>query len=139
MNNEYDKKKAILKDIILKEEDVLAQLQRIVKLATPFLKIEEKTGRIVLSNDFEFANADKIFLLLLGKYLSYHSEIAKEISLDMQEISNGLGIVSSTLSAPLGRLVKKHFVNKPKKNEYCVNPYKIEEMLQEITVRYPQH
>jgi len=130
--SEYDKKREILKDILLKEEDVLAQLGRIVKLARPYVKIEEKTGRIVLSSDFSFTNYEKIFLFLLGKYLAYHSSISKEAIAGTGEISEGLGIVATTLSAPLGRLVRDHIVDKTQKDSYQVNPHRIEATLKEM-------
>jgi len=111
MENEYKMKKEILKDIIMKEEDVLAQLQRLVKLAKPFIKIEENTGRPVLSTDFSFTNYEKIFLFLLGKYFAYHSGITKETTIKMRDLSDELGIAVTTLSAPLGRLVRDHIIN----------------------------
>jgi len=133
MMSEYSKKKEILKDIILKEEDVLAQLERTVKLAKPFVKIEENTGRIVLSSDFSFTNYEKIFLFLLGRYLAYHSDITKENTASMHELSEGLGIAPTTLSAPLGRLVRDHVVNRTQKDTYQVNPHSIEATLKEMS------
>lgn len=136
ITSEYNKKKEILKDIILKEEDVLVQLERLVKLAKSFLKIEENTGRIVLSSDFSFTNYEKIFLFLLGKYFAYHSEIIKETTASIHDISEGLGIVVTTLSAPLGRLVRDHVVDKTQKDSYQVNPHRIEATLKEMSQRY---
>jgi hypothetical protein len=136
MKSEYNKKKEILKDIILKEEDVLAQLERLVKLARPFLKIEENTGRIILSSDFRFTNYEKMFLFLLGKYFAYHSEILKETTASIRDISEGLGIVVTTLSAPLGRLVRDHVVDKTQKDSYQVNPHRIEATLKEMSQKY---
>jgi DNA-binding MarR family transcriptional regulator len=131
--SEYDRKKEILKDIILKEEDVLAQLERIVKLAKPFVKIEGNTGRVVLSSGFTFTNSEKIFLFLLGKYLAYHSDVTEETTASMSDISEGLGIVATTLSAPLGRLVKDGVVDKTRKDSYQVNPHKIEATLKAMS------
>jgi len=139
MNNksEYERKKEILKDIILKEEDVLAQLERLVKLAKPFLKIEENTGRVVLSTDFSFTNYEKIFLVLLGKYFAHHSGIIEENIIKIRDISDELGIKVTTLSAPLGRLVvRDRIVDKPQADSYRVNPHKIEATLKEISRRY---
>ena len=136
MIDEYEKKREILKDIILKEEDVLAQLQRIVKLAKPFLRIEENTGRVVLTN-LSFTNSEKIFLFLLGKYLAYHSGITKETTISLRDISDGLGVVVTTLSGPLGRLVRDNIVDRTQKDAYQINPHKIETELKEISRKYP--
>jgi len=114
----------------------LAQLQRIVKLAKPFVKIEENTGRVVLSSDFPFTNNEKTFLFLLGKYLAFHSEVTKETTANMNDISEGLGVVTTTLSAPLGRLVRDHVVNRTQKDRYQVNPHRIEATLKEISQKY---
>jgi hypothetical protein len=136
MTDEYSKKKEILKDIILKEEDVLSQLERFVKLAKPFLRIEENSGRIVLSSDFPLTNYEKIFLFLLGKYFAYHSEITRETAVGIRDISEGLGVVVTTISAPLGRLVRDHIVDKTQKDSYQVNPHNIERTLKNISERY---
>jgi hypothetical protein len=136
MANEYSKKKEIIKDIILKEEDVLSQLERLVKLAKPFLRIEENTGRIVLSPDFQLTNSEKIFLFLLGKYFAYHSDITKEFTAGVRDIGEGLGIVVTTVSAPLGRLVRDHVVDRTQKDSYQVSPHNIEKTLKDISQRY---
>jgi hypothetical protein len=136
MESEYEKKKEILKDIIMKEEDVLAQLQRLAKLAKPFIKIEENTGRTVLSTDFSLTNYEKIFLLLLGKYFARHSGIIKESTVKIKDISDELGIAVTTLSAPLGRLVRDHVINRPEKDSYQINPHQIEVFLKELSKRY---
>jgi len=136
MSAEYEKKKEILKDLILREEDVLAQLQRIVKLAKPFLRIEEKTGRVVLSDDFQFANSEKIFLFLLGKYLAFHSGITKEAIASMSALSDGISVVRTTLPAPLKRLLDSHIVERPEKDTYRINPHKIESTLQDIRQKH---
>jgi hypothetical protein len=136
MNDEYEKKREILKDLILREEDVLAQLQRIATLAKPFLRIEGSTGRVVLSDDFQFANSEKVFLFLLGKYLAFHSGIINETTVTMSDISDGVGVVMTTLSAPIKRLIDDHTVERPEKDTYRVNPHKIESTLQNMRRKY---
>ncbi len=136
-NEETKKKKEILKDIFLKEEDVLAKFERLVKLSTPFLKVEEKSGRVVLSTDFEFTNSEKLFLILLGKYFAYHYDVIKDQSQSLNDLSLEIGgIPVTTLSAPIARLVKERIVNKPEKGSYIVNPFMIERFLKEINNKY---
>ncbi|MFQ5710258.1 MAG: hypothetical protein ACE5GD_00615 [Candidatus Geothermarchaeales archaeon] len=132
MANEYEEKREILKDIILKEEDVLARLQRLVKLAKPFVKIEENTGRTVLSTDFSFTNYEKIFLVLLGKYFAYHYGIIEENTVKLRDISDELEIKVTTLSSPISRLIRDRVINKPQKDTYLINPHKIEATLKKI-------
>jgi len=136
-NEETKKKKEILKDIFLKEEDILAKFERLVKLSSPFLNVEEKSGRVVLSTDFEFSNSEKLFLILLGKYFAFHYEVIDDNSLKISDLSFETGdIPASTLSAPLSRLVKDRIINKPEKDNYIVNPFKIEEHLKKINKKY---
>jgi len=136
-NEETKKKKEILKDIFLKEEDVLAKFERLVKLASPFLKVEEKSGRVVLSNDFELTNSEKLFLILLGKYFACHYEVIKDQSQSLNDLSLEIGgIPVTTLSAPISRLVKEKIVNKPEKGSYVVNPFMIENFLKGINNKY---
>lgn len=136
MQNEYEKKREILKEIILSEEDVLTQLQRIVQFAKPFFKIEGNTGRVVLSKNLALTNYEKLYLVILGKYLAYHSGILDQESVQISVLSDELGIKITTLSGPLGRLVRNHVINKPQKDTYQVNPHNIEVMLRTLTEKY---
>jgi hypothetical protein len=131
-----EEKKLVLKEIITSEEDILLKLKRLVKTAKPFLKVEEKTGRIIISPGFEFTNADRIFFLLLGKYFATHYGIFKEYAVTLGDISAELGIKRTTLSAPLKRLIKGRIVKRPKKNTYQINPYKAEYVLHRLSEKY---
>lgn len=134
--SEYEKKKDILEEIILKEEDVLAQLKRLVKLAKPFLKIDGNTGRVVISENFSLTHPEKLFLALVGKYFGRHYGILEDEVIGVGNLSDDLGVPITTLSGPLGRLVESHLVDKLGKNTYRVNPYKIEVTLQELARKY---
>lgn len=129
-------KKKILKEIITSEEAILLKLRRLVGAAKPFLKVEEKTGRVMISPDFEFTNADKIFVLLLGKYFAMHYGIFKDYTVTLGDISAELGIKRTTLPAPLKRLIKDGIVERPKGNMYQINPYKAEYVLRRLSEKY---
>ena len=136
MVNEYEEKKKIIQDIILKEEDIKTQLQRLVKLAKPFLSIEDKTGKVVLKQEFPFNNSEKIILFLLGKFFAYHAGIIKENTVKLSDVSDGLGIVVTTLSAPMARLVKSMVIDKPQKDAYQINPYHCEKIIEEMNKKF---
>ena len=136
MNNEYGEKKKIIQDLILKEEDVKAQLQRLVNLAKPFLSIEDKTGRVFLKQEFPFTNPEKILLFLLGKYFACQAGISIEETVKLSDISDGLGIIVTTLSAPMARLVKSKVINKPQKDAYQINPFQAEKYLEWMNQGY---
>ena len=134
--SEYEEKKKILEEIMLKEEDVLAKLKRLVELAKPFLSVEEKTGRVVLSERFSFTHTEKIFLVLVGKYFARHYGVLEEEVVSIGNLGDDIGLPVTSLSGPLGRLVEDHAVDKMRKNEYRVNPHKIEITLQELKRKY---
>ena len=46
-----NKKLDILKDLIVDEEHTLEDLSRLVEKSKPFLKIESKTGKIIISQN----------------------------------------------------------------------------------------
>jgi len=132
-----EEKKKILEEIITSEEDILLKLRRLVEAAKPFLKVEEKTGRVVISPDSKFTNADKIFLLLLGKYFAMHCGILKNDVSTLSDISAELGIKRTTLPAPIQRLIRDGAIERPKeKNAYRVNPYKAEYALRKLKEKH---
>lgn len=131
-----EEKKKILKEIITSEEDILLKLKRLVESAKSFLKVEEKSGRVIISPDFRFTNADKIFLLLLGKYFAMQYGIFKDYSVTLGDISTELGIKRTTLPAPLKRLINNGVVERPRENTYRVNPYKAEYILRRLSEKY---
>lgn len=135
-DKETEKKKEILKEIMLKEEDVLAQLKRLVELAKPFLKVDENTGRVVLSEDFPLTHSEGLFLALVGKYFARHYGVLEEEIVGISNLSDDLGVPVTTLSSPLGRLVEDHIVDKLRRGRYRVNPHKIEITLQGLTRKY---
>lgn len=131
-----EEKKKILKEIITSEETILLRLKKLVEAAKPFLKVEEKTGGVIISPDFEFANSDKIFLLLLGKYFAMHYGILKDYAITLGDISAELGIKRTTLPSPLKTLIDGGVVERPKENTYRINPYKVEYLLRKLSEKY---
>lgn len=131
-----NKKKEILKEIITDEETVLLRLKKLVDAAKPFLKVEEKTGLVVISPDFSFANSDRIFLLLLGKYFAMNYGILKDYDIQLGDISAELGIKRTTLPAPLKTLMDNGIVERPKENTYRINPYKADSLLRKLNEKF---
>lgn len=132
-----EEKKKVLKGIITSEEDILSKLKRLVETAKPFIKIEEKIGRVIISSDFELSNSDKIFLLLLGKYFAMHYGILEDYAITLGDISAELSIKRTTLPAPLNTLITDGLVERPKENTYRINPYKAEYFLRKLNEKYP--
>jgi hypothetical protein len=72
----------------------------------------------------------------LGKYFAHHSGITEETTASISELSDGISVVRTTLSAPLKRLVDNHTIERPEKDTYRVNPHKIEPTLLDIRRKY---
>lgn len=134
--NMENKKKEILKEIITDEETVLLRLRKLVDSAKPFLKVEEKSGLVVISPEFSFANSDRIFLLLLGKYFAMNYGILKDYTVTLGDIGAELGIKRTTLTSPLKTLIDNGIVERPKENAYRINPYKADYLLRKLNEKY---
>ena len=127
-----NKKKEILKDIMTDDETALLLLKKLVEAAKPFLKVEQKTGSVLISTEFNFANSDRIFLLLLGKYFAMNYGILQDYAITLGDISAELGIKRTTLPSPLKTLMDNGVVERPKENTYRLNPYKADYVLRKL-------
>ena len=130
------KKKEILKEIITDDDTALLLLKRLVEAAKPFLKVEQKTGSVIISQEFNCANSDKIFLLLLGKYFAMNYGILKDYAITLGDISAELGIKRTTLPSPLKTLMDNGVVERPKENTYRLNPYKADFVLRKLNEKF---
>jgi len=136
-NNDYNKKKEIIDKLFLKEEDVIAKLERLVKLADSFLKIEANSNRVILNNKFDLTNSEKIFLVLLGKYLAFQYGSIEYSNMKLKDISDELGSIPvTTLSSKASVLKKERIIIKPTEDTYQINPHEIENYLKKIYSKY---
>lgn len=132
VTNAQESEKEILRDLVLKEENVIGKLKELVSLSKKFFMIEEKTGNIVLSNDIKLKNKDKITLFLIGRYFAFKLGLIDKQPLTIAELSEQLQIPKTTLSAPLGELVSEVKVRKDQDLSYSIVYHKIEEILKSI-------
>jgi DNA-binding HxlR family transcriptional regulator len=114
----------------------LMLLKKLVEAAKPFLKVEQKTGSVLISQEFNFANSDKIFLLLLGKYFAMNYGVLKDHAITLGDISSELGIKRTTLPSPLKTLMDNGVVERPKENTYRLNPYKADYVLRKLNEKF---
>jgi DNA-binding transcriptional ArsR family regulator len=131
-----DEKRKILKEIMTSDEDILIRLKKLVESSKSFLKVEEKSGKVIISSDFKFDNSEKIFLLLLGKFFAMHYGILKDYSVTFGDIRSELGIKRTTLSAPIKTLVDNGLIERPKENTYKINFYKAGYLLNKLREKY---
>lgn len=134
MSNEHidQKKKEILGKIFLKEEDTLRELGELVNLSSRLFKIEQESSGVIFDQNVSLSNRDRILLLLVGRYFSKEMGILEYDGLPIADISKQLGIPNTTLSAPLGDLVKKNILRKNENGEYRVVYHQIKNELQRL-------
>lgn len=126
------KKKEILSKIFLKEEDTIKELGELVSLSDKFFKIEQKSANVIFNQGLSLSNRDKVILLLIGKYFSKEMEIIESIGLSIADLSEQLGIPNTTLSAPIGDLVKNKIISKNNSGEYSIIYHRIKNELQRL-------
>ncbi|MFW9969052.1 MAG: hypothetical protein ACFFDF_02550 [Candidatus Odinarchaeota archaeon] len=130
-----DKKLEILKDLIVDEEYTLEDLRRLVEKSKPFLKIESKSGNIIISPEFPFTVSEKIVIYLIGIYFSKELGFYQDLQITSRHISENIEIAQTTISGPLGDYVKSKIINKDD-NSYEIKYYEIEKQLDNLTEKY---
>jgi DNA-binding MarR family transcriptional regulator len=104
--------KDVLRDILVSEKDLATRVSELVTKLKPFIRIDEQSGKIFFVESVKFSNTQKILLFSIGKFLAEKAGIINTSSFSIAEISKELNILTTTLSAPLGDLVKKGFIEK---------------------------
>lgn len=136
MTEETKGKKDILKELLLTEEDTLAKLKSLIDKTKAIIKIDQKSGKIVIPSDLEFSNAEKILLFLIGRYYSKELGICDKEGLNLQELEATTGIKKTTLSKPLGGLVYSGYIGQGSEKKYFVHHYKIESIVNLLHDKY---
>jgi len=125
----------ILKDLIIDEEPTDEDLKRLVEKSKNFLKIENKTGKIIISPDFPFIVSDKIIIFLIGIYFSKEYGLNKDVQITSRLISENINVAQTTISGPLGDYVRNKIVSADD-NSYSIKYYEIENQLDQLTNKY---
>jgi len=120
--------KDVLKDLLVDEKDVIQDLANLVKKAKDVFVIEQSTGKVIFKDFGKLSNAQRVCVLLIGKYFATKLEIIKDASLSISEIGKELAIPMTTLSAPIGTLVSKGFVTKLPKRKYIIAYHRIKDV-----------
>lgn len=127
--------KEILKGLVISEEDTRAQLEELVTKTKRLFQIDEKSKKIVFSQEFRLTNSEKILLYLIGKYFSKELNLIQDDKFKIGDISNDLADKVTTLSRPLGEACSKGLADK-KGEFYYINHYRIREIVDSITKKY---
>jgi hypothetical protein len=120
----------LFKELLVSEEDITKDA---VKKAKDLIGIEEKTGQVILRvPKSTFGQKQLASLLLIGQYFATRLGLAKQSSLSLQELSERSGIDANTLSGRLSELGEIGWITKPSKASFEINPYLLNEALDEI-------
>jgi hypothetical protein len=123
--------KEILQELIISEEDLLAEA---VAKAKSLFAIEGKTGRVIVRVPRTSISARGLIgLHLTGHYFSHQMGKASSPSMSPSELSAMTGVEPSTVSARLTELVDAGSVQKTGKAEFAINPYLMNDFLDEIS------
>lgn len=126
-----DIKDLIRKELVRTKEDINRGIWESIKDLKNLLVIEDNTGRVIILNKDKFKNMEKLTLLMLGKFMAYVGGVIQTPEVDIQTISDELGIVKTTISGPLGELVKKNILLK-KESKYKFNEAYVKEEAQKL-------
>ncbi len=129
--NSEEVQRLIRKELVRTKEDINRGIWESIKDLKRLITIEDKTGRIIILNKDNFKNMDKVILLMLGKFMAYLGGVVQSPEADIQTISDEIGVVKTTLSAPLGDLVKKNILLK-KDSKYRFNEAYVKEEAQKL-------
>lgn len=134
-DSEEQKKREILKDLFVSEQDTLDELKELVNLSKPLFKIEKETGKLVFSEttNANSRNKDKLVLLLIGRYLAKVMGVVTDDGMQIAAMSEQLGIPKTTLSGPLGELVSEDIIRKNDQSFYSIVHHKIKPALMSLT------
>ena len=130
-----DEKLNILKDLLVDEEYTLEDLRRLVKKSKPFLKIENKSGNIIISPEYPLTVGEKINIYLIGIFFSKELGFYQDVQVNSRLISENIDIAQTTISGPLGNYVKTKILGKDD-NSYSIKYYEIEKQLDFLTEKY---
>jgi hypothetical protein len=122
-----ENKLEILKDLFVDESHTLEDLKKLREKTKDFFKIEQKTGNVLISHEYNFTVKEKIILFMIGKYFCEEVGFEKE-NITSRLLSEVLHIQQTSLTAPLGELVSQHILSK-EDTTYAIKYYQIEKQL----------
>lgn len=122
----------IFKELVKKKEEIDKTIFDCISDLKRLIAIEKETGRIIILYPTRLKNMAKIKLVAIGKFFALKAGILESPEINIQIIADETGILKTTLSAPLGELVKRKILLKPKENNYAFNEFILKEEISKI-------
>ena len=120
--------KEILKKLLVEEKDVIKNLAELVEKAKEVFVIEKPSGRVMFKNFGKLSDAQRLCAILMGKFFAVKVSLIEESSMGISEIAKELGRPKTTLSKPLGDLVKLGFIEKLPQRKYAIAYHRLNEI-----------
>jgi len=139
MGNNDEDKKEILKQLLLTEEDTIKKLKMLIDKTKNFVKIDQKTNKIIISDMYNFSNSERILLYLIGKYFSKEMDLSDKDGMDIQELEKESGIKKTTLSKPLGNLIYSGLIGQDNEKKYFAHHYQIEKIVKLLHEKFVEN
>jgi DNA-binding transcriptional ArsR family regulator len=122
--------KDILRELVMSEDDLLAEA---VAKAKGLLAIEDKSGNVIVRVPKASLSARGLVgLHLTGRYFANKMGKSESARMSASELSAATGVEASTVSARLTELVDAGSVQRVGKGEFAINPYLMNDFLDEI-------
>jgi len=126
----------IQKELFITPEDKMIEVSEVAGLVKPFIRIDSENNRFVFLDPwFSISNYERLAILLCARYLGFIAKVFPNKFMSLPEIAEEIGGLQTTLSAPLTRLIKEHFVETiplEKKRGYRINEMYIKKILKKI-------
>lgn len=124
----------ILRKLVVEEEDVIKELEKLVEEASKYFLIEKPSGKIIFKDFGTLTNKQRIAIVLLGKYFAKKLKLIENDSLGISEIAKELGSPRTSLSGPIKELVKEGYVEYLPGRKYRIAYHRIKELFDKILV-----
>jgi len=139
MTDEIKSKEEILKELLLTEEDTIEKLKTLIDKTKNFVRIDQKTNKIVVSNEHNFSNPERLLLFFVGKYFSKELGLNEKECMDLQELEKESGIKKTTLSKPLGGLLYSGWIGQDEEKRYFIHHYQIEKIVNSLHEKFTEN
>jgi hypothetical protein len=125
----------VFKKLLIEEKDTLKDLAELVDKAAGIFKIEKPSGEIRFENFGDLSDKQRIYALLMGKYLAKKAGLEVNYTLSITEISKAIGRPLGNLSGLIKELQDKGFVEKTPERKYMIAYHRIKEAFEEILAK----
>lgn len=99
------KKKEIISKLLINEKEILEELENLIDISRDYVRLDATRREIILLPTQRTTNKENIMLYLIGAYFASELGLRENSFVTLQELSDELKVLKTTLSSPLGKLV----------------------------------